>query len=135
MSLYPRSGSEEEHNKILDLEQSPGLIHAAEALDPNFMGGYLMLEGFDLRNIDDDKFEWTGDAMGSTDGYTPPTKAALKTKLAELLAEWDNNIYQRHRVIEYPQIDQQLDYIYHNGIDKWKTDMIDPVKNAYPKPS
>ena len=135
MSFYPRSGSEENHNKVLDLDQSPGLVNAAEALDPNFMGGFVMKEGFDLRNIDDDKFDWVGDALGSTDGYTPPTKAALKTKLAELLAEWDNNIYQRHRVIEYPQIDQQLDYIYHNGIDKWKTDMIDPVKNAYPKPS
>ena len=99
------------------------------------MGGFVMKEGFDLRNIDDDKFDWVGDALGSTDGYTPPTKAALKTKLAELLTEWDNKIYQRHRAIEYPPMDEQLDFIYHNGVDKWKTDMIDPVKNAYPKPS
>ena len=40
MSFYPRSGSEEDHNKVLDLNQCPGLTHAAEALDPNFMGGY-----------------------------------------------------------------------------------------------
>ena len=29
----------------------------------------------------------------------------------------------------------QLDYIYHNGIDKWKSDIVDPVKAKYPKPS
>ena len=34
----------------------------------------------------------------------------------------------------YPSIGEQLDYIYHNGIDKWKTDIVDPVKAKYPKP-
>ena len=34
----------------------------------------------------------------------------------------------------YPPIGEQLDYIYHNGVDKWKTDMIDPIKAKYPKP-
>ena len=35
----------------------------------------------------------------------------------------------------YPPIGDQLDYIYHHGIDKWKTDIVDPVKAKYPKPS
>ena len=34
----------------------------------------------------------------------------------------------------YPNWQTQLDYIYHNGIDKWKTDIVDPVKAKYPKP-
>jgi hypothetical protein len=34
---------------------------------------------------------------------------------------------------EYPSIEDQLDYIYHNGIEAWKADMIQPVKNQYPK--
>jgi hypothetical protein len=34
----------------------------------------------------------------------------------------------------YPHIADQLDYIYHNGIAKWKSDMIKPVKDAHPKP-
>ena len=34
----------------------------------------------------------------------------------------------------YPDWSTQLDYIYHNGIDKWKTDIVDPVKKKYPKP-
>ena len=41
--------------------------------------------------------------------------------------------YQRNRASEYPSIGDQLDYIYHNGIDAWKTDIIDPIKNKYPK--
>ncbi len=43
--------------------------------------------------------------------------------------------YQDDRRKEYPDWSTQLDYIYHNGIDKWKTDIVDPVKAKYPKPS
>ena len=42
--------------------------------------------------------------------------------------------YKYERQVAYPDWGEQLDYIYHNGIDKWKTDMIDPIKNKYPKP-
>ena len=49
--------------------------------------------------------------------------------------ELDKLIYKEQRAIAYPSYAIQLDYIYHNGIDKWKTDMIDPVKAKYPKPS
>ena len=41
--------------------------------------------------------------------------------------------YKDLRATEYPAIADQLDYIYHNGIDAWKTNMIDPVKTKYPK--
>jgi hypothetical protein len=41
--------------------------------------------------------------------------------------------YKDLRAKEYPAIADQLDYIYHNGIDAWKADMIDPVKTKYPK--
>lgn len=34
----------------------------------------------------------------------------------------------------YPSIEEQLDYIYHNGIEAWKTDVINPVKTRFPKP-
>ena len=43
--------------------------------------------------------------------------------------------YQHDRRLAYPDIGVQLDYIYHNGIDKWKTDIVDPIKTKYPKPS
>ena len=42
--------------------------------------------------------------------------------------------YQKDRELNYPDWGVQLDYIYHNGIDKWKTDIGDPVKAKYPKP-
>ena len=47
-------------------------------------------------------------------------------------ALWDVQ-YQRSK--SYPDFGTQLDYIYHNGIDKWKTDIVDPVKAKYPKPT
>tara|TARA_R100001510_G_C7563824_1_gene142884 strand:- start:1 stop:294 length:294 start_codon:yes stop_codon:yes gene_type:complete len=43
--------------------------------------------------------------------------------------------YKDDRAKEYPDWGTQLDYIYHHGIEKWKTDIVDPVKNKYPKPS
>ena len=42
--------------------------------------------------------------------------------------------YQFERELAYPDWGIQLDYIYHNGIEKWKTDIVDPVKKKYPKP-
>ena len=50
-------------------------------------------------------------------------------------AEYDAQEYARNRAPEYPSTGDQLDYIFHNGIAKWKTDMIAPVKAKYPKPS
>lgn len=43
--------------------------------------------------------------------------------------------YKAQRQNEYPSYADQLDYIYHNGIDAWKTDIIDPIKAKFPKPS
>ena len=52
----------------------------------------------------------------------------------ELVNAWvDPEQYKYQRQQEYPAIADQLDYIYHNGIDAWKTNMIDPVKTKYPK--
>ena len=38
----------------------------------------------------------------------------------------------RKRAMEYPNMEQQLDDIYHNGIEGWKTS-IAVIKNKYPK--
>jgi hypothetical protein len=43
------------------------------------------------------------------------------------------NAYKDNRKLEYGTWEEQLDYIFHNGIEKWKTDMILPVKEKYPK--
>ena len=57
----------------------------------------------------------------------------VSTKKAELQTAYDNNEYQRDRAAEYPSVVDQLDKIYHDGIDKWKEEMIKPIKDKYPK--
>jgi len=52
----------------------------------------------------------------------------------KLQANYESKQYQRDRAAEYPPLEDQLDYIYHNGVEAWKTDIIDPVKAKYPKP-
>jgi len=47
--------------------------------------------------------------------------------------EYDNAPYSEKRRREYPSTGDQLDYIFHHGVEKWKEDMIIPVKNKYPK--
>jgi hypothetical protein len=48
--------------------------------------------------------------------------------------ELDSLQYQETRRRAYPPWQDQLNYIYDHGVDKWKTDMVDPVKAKYPKP-
>ena len=61
-------------------------------------------------------------------------QSKIDTARATLDAEAAANVYQEDRRRAYPSIRDQLDYIYHNGIEKWKTDIVDPVKKKYPKP-
>ena len=58
-----------------------------------------------------------------------------QSKIDAARVELNKENYKWARQKEYPNWGTQLDYIYHNGIDKWKTDIVDPVKNKYPKPS
>ena len=44
----------------------------------------------------------------------------------------DPNAYVDKRLAEYPSIADQLDDIYHNGVDAWKA-TIKAVKDKYPK--
>ena len=64
------------------------------------------------------------------DGVTPIDEALVDAKVKELQAIQD---YQSKRVAEYPKIEEQLDKIYHSGIDAWKAD-IKAIKDKYPKP-
>ena len=63
---------------------------------------------------------------------TPIAEADILAKQKELQTAYDNNAYQRSRATEYPAIADQLDDIYHNGIDAWKA-TIKAVKDKYPK--
>jgi len=65
-------------------------------------------------------------------GTTPIPVADIEAKMVELQAEYDANQYQRDREKEYPSIAEQLDDLYHNGIDGWKA-TIKITKDKYPK--
>ncbi len=77
-----------------------------------------------LRN---DELEWRDVAQ------TQPSEDELTVEVARLQVEYDNNEYQRLRATAYPPITDQLDTIYHEGIDAWKA-VITAVKEEYPKP-
>ena len=62
-----------------------------------------------------------------------PTQEEVDAERAILQTEWNAQDYARNRKDEYPDLAEQLDYIYHNGITKWKSDIIKPVKDKYPK--
>ena len=61
------------------------------------------------------------------------TNEQILAKQVELKAEYDAKQYQRDRAKEYPTWQDQLDDIYHNGVDGWKA-TIKATKDKYPKP-
>ena len=75
----------------------------------------------------------------SIDGNTEKTIVAKDKNGKSVSIDWtkvnawkDPNEYQYKRADEYPSIVDQLDDIYHNGIDGWKK-TIKAVKDKYPK--
>jgi len=93
------------------------IINSIRAINPN---AEVVVEGDDVKNI-----TWHNDT-------TPIAEADILAKQKELQTAYDNNAYQRSRAEAYPSIADQLDDIYHNGIDGWKT-TIKAVKDKYPK--
>ena len=66
--------------------------------------------------------EWNGDDPQPTD-----------TELQAAWVEAQKLQYKEQRASAYPSIADQLDQIYHEGIDAWK-ETIAAVKAEYPKP-
>ena len=60
-------------------------------------------------------------------------QSKIDTARTTLNAEAAAIAYQGQRKAEYPTIEDQLDDIYHNGIDAWKA-TIKTTKDKYPKP-
>ena len=96
---------------------------------------------------DEDTYEnikhWYVGNGNLTDESKIPTKEQVLAEQERIKKE---EVYKRQRTGQpvdgvvttegiYPDWGTQLDYIYHHGIDKWKTDIVDPVKAKYPKPS
>ena len=79
-----------------------------------------------IKNEDINQITW------HDDNPTNITNEQILAKQVELQAEYDALEYQRQRANEYPSIVDQLDDIYHNGIDAWKA-TIKTTKDKYPK--
>ena len=73
-----------------------------------------------------DELEWL-DAV-----QTEPTSSEIDAEVVRLQGVYDGNAYQRSRAAEYPTWQDQLDDIFHNGIDGWKA-TIQVTKDKYPK--
>jgi hypothetical protein len=61
-----------------------------------------------------------------------PTEMAIQAEVVRLQANYDSKEYQRKRALAYPSIPDQLDLIYHQGLDAWKS-AIQAVKEEFPK--
>ena len=93
------------------------ILNSILAINPN---AKCTINGEDVNNI-----TWQ-------DNTTPIPKEDILAKQKELQISYDNNKYQRVRESMYPSIADQLDDLYHNGIDGWKK-TIKAVKDKYPK--
>ena len=63
---------------------------------------------------------------------TKPTEQEVEERIAALKYQEEVNVYQEKRKSEYPSWEDQLDKIYHSGVDAWKED-VKAIKDKYPK--
>lgn len=88
------------------------ILEAIEAINSN---AKVDVQGND---IDTCKIEWL-------EGTKEISKEDIKAKILSMA-------YISKRRVEYPSIANQLDDLYHNGIDGWKT-TIKAIKDKHPK--
>ena len=89
--------------------------NALQSLRP---GAQWVLRGDDL--------EWLDTAQ------TQPTETEITEEISRLQADYEAKEYQRQRAAAYPSIQDQLDLLYHGGMDAWKA-AITAVKEEFPK--
>jgi len=89
-----------------------------------------------LGHFNKDKHQWYGwinledgevysNLKLNDDTATMPSEEEVNAKIAEL--QWIKD-----RALDYPSIPDQLDDIFHNGLDAWKA-TIQTTKDKYPK--
>ena len=78
---------------------------------------------YDWKNLNDG--EIYSNVKIVKDGAVMPTEEEVNAKIAELQL-------QENRAADYPSIENQLDDIFHNGLDAWKA-TIQTTKDKYPK--
>ena len=71
-------------------------------------------------------------SINDTTGPIDKDGNSVAVNMSDVNAWVDPETYKYQRVAEYPTWNEQLDNIYHNGIDAWKAD-IKAIKDKYPK--
>ena len=61
-----------------------------------------------------------------------PTEKELTDALAKQQSDVDANQYQRDRAVSYPSWQEQMDLIYHSGVEGLKAE-LKKTKDKYPK--
>jgi|TARA_R100001530_G_C4233973_1_gene133434 hypothetical protein len=84
-----------------------------------------------LNNLFTNGWGYNGVELTNTSGIEC-TQEDIDAEVKRLQAEYDALEYARNRATEYPAIADQLDEIYHNGINAWKA-VIKVTKDKYPK--
>jgi len=101
------------------LYNPPGLIDAAEELDPDFLGGWIIPADKNdadkpgqpgIKGTDDFEFNPPVDYPD----YVPPSKQEVYDKWLELYAEYDKKYYQLERKIDYERLEEQIDKLFHD---------------------
>ena len=96
------------------------IYDAIISLEPSYKNEAIIVRGDD--DVETSEITW-GDA-------TPLANADIQAEFNRIKAIEDN--CHEPRRLAYPSIQDQLDDIFHNGIDGWK-ETIQAVKDKYPK--
>ena len=106
-------------------------------IEPNENGIMRPVLGDNGKPVTVDRYIYV---CGSDDMDEAAVKAVIDKYIADYpayaeakQAEYDAQAYARTRADKYPFWQDQLDQIYHEGIDAWKV-TIKAVKDKYPKP-
>jgi hypothetical protein len=91
----------------------------------------LVPEGTIFETIFDEN-GWRIGRWGSP-SVTKPTEKEIDAKVAELQAEYDANQYQSDRASAYPSWQEQMDLLYHGGVDALKAE-LKKTKDKFSKP-
>jgi len=104
------------------IEQNLGKVTITHALQSKWFGTEWSCTSYDYN-----KLKWL-----DINSVSKPSEEELQIEVDNLQEEYDALAYSRNRKAEYPKIPEQLDEIYHNGIDSWKA-IIKVTKDKYPK--
>lgn len=101
--------------------QFTDITNAVLAINPE--AKVIIRKSNDLDNFEIEYFEGTKEIA----------RDDIIKKVKELEADYDAKEYQRKRAEAYPSIPDQLDKLYHDGLDAWKV-LVKETKDKYPKP-